>query len=65
VEGNSQNELGIQIVEQEDDTMTQARKGLGRGLSALIPTDDMEFLSQVARGDFSILGGDQPLEAKT
>ena len=39
--------------------MTQPRKGLGRGLSALIPSDDMDFLSQVARGEFSIL------EAKT
>lgn len=28
-----------------------AKKGLGRGLSALIPDDDMEFLSRVARGD--------------
>ncbi len=29
---------------------TNAKKGLGRGLSALIPDDDMEFLSRVARG---------------
>jgi ParB family chromosome partitioning protein len=28
-----------------------AAKGLGRGLSALIPEADMEFLSRVARGD--------------
>lgn len=31
--------------------MAIAKKGLGRGLSALIPDDDMEFLSRVARGD--------------
>lgn len=29
----------------------KSKKGLGRGLSALIPDADMEFLSQVARGD--------------
>lgn len=34
--------------------MAQAKKGLGRGLSALIPTD-MDFLAEVARGDFSVL----------
>lgn len=34
--------------------MKQSKKGLGRGLSALIPVEDMEFLSQVARGDFSV-----------
>ena len=34
--------------------MKQNKKGLGRGLSALIPTEDMEFLSQVARGDFAV-----------
>jgi ParB family chromosome partitioning protein len=28
-----------------------AKKGLGRGLSALIPNADMEFLSRVARGE--------------
>lgn len=31
--------------------MQKARKGLGRGLSALIPEADMDFLSRVARGD--------------
>ena len=31
--------------------MQKTRKGLGRGLSALIPDADMEFLSRVARGD--------------
>jgi ParB family chromosome partitioning protein len=31
--------------------MPQAKKGLGRGLSALIPFDDMSFLSRVARGE--------------
>lgn len=30
---------------------TIAKRGLGRGLSALIPDDDMEFLSRVARGE--------------
>ncbi len=34
--------------------MAQAKKGLGRGLAALIPTDDMDFLSGVARGDFDV-----------
>lgn len=34
--------------------MKQSKKGLGRGLSALIPMEDMEFLSHVARGDFSV-----------
>ena len=34
--------------------MAYAKKGLGRGLSALIPTD-MDFLAEVARGDFSVL----------
>ena len=33
--------------------MAQIKKGLGRGLSALIP-DDMDFLSGVARGDFDL-----------
>lgn len=32
---------------------TKTKKGLGRGLSALIPGADMEFLSRVARGDVS------------
>ncbi|MBV9468822.1 MAG: ParB/RepB/Spo0J family partition protein [Abitibacteriaceae bacterium] len=31
--------------------MALLKKGLGRGLSALIPDDDMEFLSRVARGE--------------
>ena len=31
--------------------MSQVKKGLGRGLSALIPVDDMSFLSRVARGE--------------
>lgn len=31
--------------------MQKARKGLGRGLSALIPDADMSFLTRVARGD--------------
>jgi ParB family chromosome partitioning protein len=35
--------------------MAQAKKGLGRGLSALIPTDDMDFLSSIARGDFALV----------
>lgn len=39
--------------------MQKARKGLGRGLSALIPEADMDFLSRVARGD------DKNLEQKT
>jgi ParB family chromosome partitioning protein len=30
---------------------TTVRRGLGRGLSALIPDADMDFLSRVARGD--------------
>ena len=30
--------------------MTATKRGLGRGLSALIPDDDMEFLSRIARG---------------
>ncbi len=34
--------------------MAQAKKGLGRGLAALIPNDDMNFLSGVARGDFDM-----------
>lgn len=34
--------------------MTTIKKGLGRGLSALIPDSDMEFLSRVARGDISL-----------
>jgi ParB family chromosome partitioning protein len=34
--------------------MATAKKGLGRGLSALIPDSDMEFLSRVARGDASL-----------
>lgn len=37
--------------------MAIARKGLGRGLSALIPDDDMEFLSRIARGD-TVLAAD-------
>jgi ParB family chromosome partitioning protein len=40
--------------------MTQPRKGLGRGLSALIPSNDMDFLSQVARGEFTILADVEP-----
>jgi ParB family chromosome partitioning protein len=31
--------------------MQKGRKGLGRGLSALIPDADMDFLTRVARGD--------------
>lgn len=31
--------------------MQKARRGLGRGLSALIPDADMDFLTRVARGD--------------
>lgn len=38
---------------------TKTKKGLGRGLSALIPGADMEFLSRVARGDVSA----EPVEA--
>lgn len=34
--------------------MAATKKGLGRGLSALIPDDDMEFLSRVARGDMAL-----------
>jgi ParB family chromosome partitioning protein len=34
--------------------MAATKKGLGRGLSALIPDSDMEFLSRVARGDTSL-----------
>ena len=34
--------------------MAATKKGLGRGLSALIPDDDMEFLSRVARGDLAL-----------
>jgi ParB family transcriptional regulator, chromosome partitioning protein len=34
--------------------MAVTKKGLGRGLSALIPDSDMEFLSRVARGDDSL-----------
>ena len=34
--------------------MAAMKKGLGRGLSALIPDDDMEFLSRMARGDISL-----------
>ncbi len=34
--------------------MATVKKGLGRGLSALIPDSDMEFLSRVARGDSSL-----------
>lgn len=30
---------------------TANKRGLGRGLSALIPNDDMEFLSRIARGE--------------
>lgn len=33
--------------------VNKAKKGLGRGLSALIPGADMEFLSRVARGEVS------------
>jgi ParB family chromosome partitioning protein len=33
--------------------MQKARKGLGRGLSALIPDADMDFLTHVARGDIT------------
>ncbi len=43
--------------------MAQVKKGLGRGLSALIPTD-MDFLAEVARGDFSVLAPLQGLPAK-
>src|SRR5438045_871346 len=35
-------------------SMAVAKKGLGRGLSALIPGADMEFLSRVARGEHQI-----------
>lgn len=31
--------------------VSKVKKGLGRGLSALIPDEDMEFLSRIARGD--------------
>jgi ParB family chromosome partitioning protein len=31
--------------------VSHSKKGLGRGLSALIPDADMEFLSRIARGD--------------
>ena len=34
--------------------MAQVKKGLGRGLAALIPNDDMNFLSGVARGAFDM-----------
>lgn len=34
--------------------MASTKKGLGRGLSALIPDQDMEFLTQVARGDIAV-----------
>src|SRR5687768_1432423 len=34
--------------------MATTKKGLGRGLSALIPDEDMEFLSRMARGDASL-----------
>jgi len=34
--------------------MAVAKKGLGRGLSALIPGADMDFLSRVARGEHQI-----------
>jgi len=34
--------------------MAIVKKGLGRGLSALIPDGDMDFLSRVARGDSSV-----------
>jgi ParB family chromosome partitioning protein len=37
------------------EPMAQTKKGLGRGLSALIPTDDMDFLAGLARGDLSVL----------
>ena len=36
--------------------MAIKRKGLGRGLSALIPEGDMELLRRVARGEDSLLG---------
>ena len=34
--------------------MATTKKGLGRGLSALIPDEDMDFLSRMARGDASL-----------
>jgi ParB family chromosome partitioning protein len=36
---------------KQHSTTGTAKKGLGRGLSALIPGADMEFLSRVARGE--------------
>ncbi|MDQ3815204.1 MAG: ParB/RepB/Spo0J family partition protein [Armatimonadota bacterium] len=47
--------------------MAGARKGLGRGLSALIPDSDMDFLSRVARGEAAVVpvtpppGAEQPI----
>lgn len=43
--------------------MAITKKGLGRGLSALIPDSDMEFLSRVARGDESVAPVTLPPEA--
>ncbi|HEY0072800.1 MAG TPA: ParB/RepB/Spo0J family partition protein [Abditibacteriaceae bacterium] len=48
--------------------MATTKRGLGRGLSALIPDDDMEFLSRMARGDASLtisLADSIPHEAST
>ncbi|GAC1417339.1 MAG: ParB/RepB/Spo0J family partition protein [Burkholderiaceae bacterium] len=43
--------------------MAATKKGLGRGLAALIPDDDMEFLSRVARGEDLITPPERPQQA--
>lgn len=39
--------------------VSKAKKGLGRGLSALIPDDDMDFLSRIARGDVGAISSNE------